>query len=1006
MFMGKELEKKTYLVRWGLICIMIISVLILVSTALAFDGKTKSKDPSEKKNYEVGSLIVKFKPGATGEIKDSIHRRHGSEKVKEFRSLNIHHVRLKKGLSIEQAIKIYQSEQDVEYAEPNYVFTAQGVPNDFYFGHLWGLYNTGQIGGTAGADIDASHAWDITSGSSDVVIAVIDTGVDYNHPDLSQNMWVNLAESNGVPGVDDDGNGYLDDVRGINVYDYISDPMDDHGHGTHVSGTIGAVGNNSMGVVGVNWNVKIIPCKFLGPEGYGYTDGAVECLEYIRGLKDKGINVIATNNSWGGGGYSQALYDAIDAQRKSDILFIAAAGNENMDTSQYDSYPAGYPLPNILSVAATDPNDARAWFSNFGRRSVHVAAPGVEIVSLRAAETDMYGDGTHFIPSGDSNAQYYRANGTSMAAPHVTGLAGLIKAQDLNRSWIQIKNLILSGAEEEIIFYGGTIAGRINAYNSLTCVQKPVFSALEFPTSFQIGAPVLLSALSINCESVVGPVTVTSSSGEVIDLKDDGVPPDLAAGDGIFSASWTPTTEFLSLTFSSPAGKETVPTPSIVTNTLPSCMLNSSYNQTLIASGGVPPYTWSIHSGSLPQGLGLDSSTGKISGIPSKTGTYPFVIKVADSQTSFVMKGFSISIKEVDLIIASVSGPPSAGLGEQIAVTAAAKNQGTGDSVSFCANIYLSVDATINLRDRVLTTLCFPPLAAGVQKEYTVQTVIPTVFAPGMYYIGAIADTANRVTESNKNNNSLAGNQISVVSKVDLVITSVSGPSTASSGQEVAFTATVKNQGAANAGWSYATIYLSKDPTITRDDIAIGSGFVQSLAAGGQQTFTIKPMIPASIAPGSYYIGAIADSRNNVAESNENNNFFVGNQITISQADLIMASISGPASAISGQQMSVTATVKNQGNGTSGGFYVSVYLSTDPVITPGDDFGAGDLEIGMAYVSGLVAGGQQTLTISCTLPSILAGTYYLGAIADSRYNVFESNENNNSLAGGQMTLAK
>jgi len=316
------------------------------------------------------------------------------------------------------------------------------------------------------------------------------------------------------------------------------------------------------------------------------------------------------------------------------------------------------------------------------------------------------------------------------------------------------------------------------------------------------------------------------------------------------------------------------------------------------------------------------------------------------------------------------------------------------------------VDNTITVNDRVITTLCFPPLAAGVQKEYTVKTVIPTVVAPGMYYIGAIADTANRVAESNKNNNSLAGNQISVVSKVDVVITSVSGPSTASSGQEVAFTATVKNQGAANAGQFYATIYLSTDSTITKDDIAIGSGFIQSLAAGGQQTFTINPMIPASVAPGSYYIGAIADSRNNVAESNENNNSFVGNQITISQADLVMTSISGPASATFGQQIGVIATVKNQGVGGSGGFYVSVYLSTDPIITPGDDFEEGDLEVGMGYVTGLAAGGQQTLTINCTLPSILAGTYYLGAIADSRYNVFESNENNNSLAGGQITVAK
>ncbi len=883
MFMGKNLKKKAYLAGWGLICILIMSGLILVSTTLALTEKTKSNDLKEKKIFQGGSLIVKFKPSATGEIKDSIHRRHSSEKVKEFRSLNIHHVKLKKGMSIEEAIEIYESEPDVEYAEPNYRFTAQTVPDDSYFNYLWGLNNGGQTGGTPGADIDAFRAWDITNGSNDVVIAVIDTGVDYTHPDLSQNIWVNPAEYSGTPGIDDDGNGYIDDTRGINTFDHINDPMDDHGHGTHVAGTIGAVGNNSMGVAGVNWNVKILSCKFLGSDGYGYTDGAIECLEYIRALKEKGVNVIATNNSWGGGGYSQALYEAIDAQRRSDILFIAAAGNDNTDSDQYDFYPAAYSLPNLLSVAATDPNDVKAWFSNFGRRTVHVGAPGTDIVSLRANGTDMYGDGAHFIPPGDSSTQYYRASGTSMATPHVTGLAALIKSQDLNRDWIRIKNLILSGAEEEIPFYGGTIAGRVNAYNSLTCAHSPVFSALEFPTSFQVGVSVLLSALSINCEFPSGPVAVTASSGEVVNLNDDGISPDLVAGDGIFSASWTPTTQFSYLTFSSPIGKETVPTPSILTNSLPSGLLNSAYSQTLKASGGVPPYAWSIHSGALPEGLSLNGLTGKISGTPSKTGTYSLMIKATDSQTSSVMKAFSIAIKDVDLIVTSVSGPPSAGLGEQVAVTITVRNQGSGGSGGFYTSIYLSPDPIISTSDRAITTFYVSPLAPGAQRTYTVKPVISSFLTPGSYYIGAIADTGNRVGESNENNNSLAGNQIFIVSKVDIIVTSISGPASASPGQEVAFIATVKNQGSADAGQFYVTVYLSTDPIITRGDIEIRSGFISWLPAGGQQTLTINATIFASVAPGSYYVGAIADSRSNVAESNENNNSLAGGQIIISK---------------------------------------------------------------------------------------------------------------------------
>ena len=1008
MSMGGRLEKKAYLAKWGFFCILAMFVLLLESIPWAYTGKIKSDEPGkEKKNYKEGSLIVKFKPSASGEIRDDIHRRHGSEKIKEFPSLNIHHVKFKKEMSIEEAIAVYQAEPDVEYAEPNYLFTVQTIPNDSYFYYLWGLNNTGQTGGTPGADIDALRAWDVTKGSNDVFIAVIDTGVDHNHSDLFQNMWVNVAESNGAPGVDDDGNGYADDIRGINTYDDNSIPMDDHGHGTHVAGTIGAVGNNSLVVAGVNWNVKIIPCKFLGSEGYGYTSGAIECLEYIRALKDRGMNLIATNNSWGGGGYSQALYDAIDAQRKSNILFIAAAGNGNSDNDKYDSYPASYPLPNLLSVAATDPSDFKAWFSNYGRRTVHVGAPGTDIVSLRATGTDMYGDGVHFIPPGDPGAEYYKASGTSMATPHVTGLAALIKSQNPNRGWVEIKNLILSGAEKEISFYGGTIAGRINAYNSLTCTQSPVFSALEFPVSFQVGVPTLLSALSINCGSPSGPVTVIPSSGEVISLKDDGVPPDLAAGDGIFSAYWTPTSEISYLTFSSPMGKEIVPAPSILTNSLPSGLVNNNYSQTLQVSGGNPPYVWSIHSGSLPGGLNLNSSTGAISGIPSKTGTSFFMIKVADSRTSIAMKPFSITVKDVDLIITSVTGPASASLGDPISVTTTVKNQGSGESGGFYTSLYLSTDAIINTSDRALTTFYVSPLAAGALRTYTIKTNIPTSTPPGNYYVGAIADTGNRVGESNENNNALAGNTISIVSKVDLVITSVSGPASASSGQQVSFTATVKNQGSANAGQVSVTVYLSKDSNITKEDFEMGSGSTGGLAAGGQQTLTINATIFASVAEGSYYIGAIADKWNNVAESNENNNALAGNQITISRSDLVITSVSGPINAAPGQQIGVVATVKNQGNGSSGGFYIGVYLSTDSTISPWDDaFETGDLEVGTAYVTGLPAGSQQTLTINCTVPPTLAGTFYLGAIADSRNNVIESNESNNSLAGGRMTIAK
>jgi uncharacterized repeat protein (TIGR01451 family) len=393
--------------------------------------------------------------------------------------------------------------------------------------------------------------------------------------------------------------------------------------------------------------------------------------------------------------------------------------------------------------------------------------------------------------------------------------------------------------------------------------------------------PTLLSALSINCEFSSGPVTVTASSGEVISLEDDGSFPDLVEGDGIFSASWTPASQFSYITFSSPIGEEIVPSPAISTSSLASGLINTSYSQILQASGGAPPYTWSVYSGSLPEGLSLKGSTGTISGVPSKTGTRSFMIKVSDSRTAFAIKQLSITVKEVDLIIASVSGPTSSSLGDQIAVTTIVKNEGSGDSAGFYVSIYLSPDETINTYDRAITTFYVSPLPAGAQRTYTVKPLIPGTLAPGIYYIGAIADTGNRVGESNENNNSLAGNKISFVSRIDLVITSVSGPATASPGQQVAFTATVKNQGSANAGQFYVTVYLSTDSTITKDDLQMGSGFASGLALGGQKMLTINSTIPASVALGSYTIGAIADSRNNVAESNENNNSLAGGQMTV-----------------------------------------------------------------------------------------------------------------------------
>ena len=246
--------------------------------------------------------------------------------------------------------------------EPDLPIQVQKTSNDPSLWRLYGLNNYGQSGGTTDADLDAPEAWEITTGSRDVVIGVIDSGVDINHPDLAANIWVNPGETPNN-GIDDDGNGFIDDVNGWDFYDNDNTPNDGNGHGTHVAGTIGAVGNNNSGIAGVNWEVSLLPLRFLGDDGSGWTSDAVAAVNYATMLKrDFGINVVATNNSWGGGGYSRTLDRAIESANDQGIMFVAAAGNQGSNNDTNPSYPTNYDAPNVISVAALNRNDNLAGF--------------------------------------------------------------------------------------------------------------------------------------------------------------------------------------------------------------------------------------------------------------------------------------------------------------------------------------------------------------------------------------------------------------------------------------------------------------------------------------------------------------------------------------------------------------------------------------------------------------------------------------------------------------------
>ncbi|HSJ03975.1 MAG TPA: S8 family serine peptidase, partial [Verrucomicrobium sp.] len=343
-------------------------------------------------------------------------------------------------------------------AEPDYIVQnhAEAMPpNDPSFGTLWNLRNTGQSGGVAGADVNALTAWSVSVGSANVVVGVIDTGMDMDHPDLAANLWTNAGE---IPndGIDNDSNGYIDDVHGWNFVKNTNTPEDDYGHGTHTAGTVGAVGNNGNGISGVCQQVKIMPLKFLDHTGSGSDSDAIEAIYYATA---KGV--LLTSNSWGGGDFTSAMKTAIDLAGSAGVGFIAAAGNDGLDNDIIPSYPANYGCVNLISVAATDANDQLSFFSNYGKATVHLAAPGEDVYST-------------YLSGG-----YAYSSGTSMATPHVSGAAALLKAANPGMNFAQIKAALLAKTDPVANLANKTMTGgRLDVGNAidLAVVAYPVMT--------------------------------------------------------------------------------------------------------------------------------------------------------------------------------------------------------------------------------------------------------------------------------------------------------------------------------------------------------------------------------------------------------------------------------------------------------------------------------------------------------------------------------------------------
>lgn len=468
-----------YLRLSGLLLLAILIACGLPSFSSANKQSPQEPDASGKNTRFAsipGQIIVRFKPQAAaatknlqvqqvevagrGQISMRVESLGESEIVPGLRVAHVD----PKDTAI--AIETLRADPDVIYAEPNFVRRKQNTPADQRYSDLWGLKNTGQSSGTPGADINAEDAWDITTGNRNVVVAVIDEGIDVSHQDLQANIWRNPGEVAGN-GIDDDANGYADDVNGFDFFHNDASVYDGPGtnpdgspvdaHGTHVAGTIGATGNNGIGVVGVNWQTSLMSLKFLGPDG-GSTADLLKALAYAKMMRDRwvnsggtqGANIRVTNNSYGGGGYSQGESDAIEAAGASGILFVVSAGNDAQDNNVLATYPADYDLPSVISVAATNRQDQLANFSNKGSRTVQLGAPGFNILSTTPGNTYSFYDGT------------------SMASPHVAGAAALVLAAHSDFSVSRLRAALLFGGESIGALTQTTLTGnRLDARGAL-----------------------------------------------------------------------------------------------------------------------------------------------------------------------------------------------------------------------------------------------------------------------------------------------------------------------------------------------------------------------------------------------------------------------------------------------------------------------------------------------------------------------------------------------------------
>lgn len=432
-------------------------------------------------------VLVKFREATPQALGQALNEAD-ADAVEHIGGIGVYRIR-SRSKNVDALVRALSARPDVLYAEPNYLLKTTAVPNDPRFSELWGLRNT-----STGADIRAVPAWDLGTGSRTVVVGVVDTGVDYTHPDLSANIW--SAPSSFTVTIGGATIICAAGTHGFNAITKTCNPADDNNHGTHVSGTIGAVGNNGVGVVGVNWTASIMGLKFLNVQGSGTTANAINAIEFAVQARaafsgSGAANVRVLSNSWGGGGFSQSLLDEINRANSNNMLFTAAAGNSGTNNDSSPFYPASYTAPNVVAVAATDSSDNKASFSNYGATSVDLGAPGVGILST---------------VRGGAYASY---SGTSMATPHVSGAAALVLSL-CALDTAGLKANLLNNVDPIAALAGKTVTGgRLNVNASLqACAGSPPPPAPDFAIAASPASQTVVAGNSTTYQ-----VTVTPSNG-------------------------------------------------------------------------------------------------------------------------------------------------------------------------------------------------------------------------------------------------------------------------------------------------------------------------------------------------------------------------------------------------------------------------------------------------------------------------------------------------------------